>query len=168
MRLAGCLLLVAAVAHADDGLEVRTHAAESAPILVLDPNLAERFETLHAVEDTAHAVVPVGHGVDAILDSDAWANDDVVEHGWRAAAGFTRDFGFARLTAGASYNAMNGRFGDGSYVDFTVALTRTFKLSRWMTAWISLSLGLRSWTSTPPLGQKNGGALMLSVGTTFR
>jgi len=167
MRWAACLMLVPALAQADDGIEVHARA-EQPPVLVLDPTLTSRFESLHADEANVHSVVPVGHGVDAILDNTTWANPDIVERGWRAAAGLTRDFGVARLTAMASYNGVDGWLGDGRYVDLTVALTRTFRLSRWMTAWISLSISVRSWTGTPPPGERNGAAAMLSVGTTFR
>jgi hypothetical protein len=167
MRWTAGLLLVPALAHADDGIELHARG-EQPPILVLDPTLASRFESLHADEQRDHAVVPVGRGVDAILDNTSWVNDDVVERGWRAAAGLTRDFGVARLTATASWNGVDGWLGGGRYVDLTIALTRTFKLSRWMTAWISLSVGVRSWTGTPPPGERNGAAVMLGVGTTFR
>jgi len=170
VRSAGSLLLLAATAHAraDDGVAVHAEAREPAPTLVLDPTLTSRFESVHAAEQTAHAILPVGHGVDAILDSAAWANDDISQHGWRAAAGLTRDFGVARLTATASYGGLDGRLGDGRYVDLTLALTHTFRLSRWMTAWISLSVSVRNWQGTPPPGESNGATVMLGVGTTFR
>lgn len=167
MRWTAGLLLVPALAQADDGIELHARG-EQPPILVLDPTLASRFETVHADEQSQHAIVPIGRGVDAILENTSWANTDVVARGWRTAAGLTRDFGVARLTAMASYNGVDGWLGGGRYVDLTVALTHTFKLSRWMTAWISLSLSVRSWTGTPPPGESNGAAAMLSVGTTFR
>jgi hypothetical protein len=162
------LLLLPALAHADDGLGIRVETREQAPILVLDPTLESRFETHGADEQHDHAVIPVGHGVDAILDQMSWADQDIMQNGWRSAAGLTRDFGFARLTAMGSYNGIDGRLGDGRYVDLTVALTKTFHLSHWMTAFISLSLSVRQWTGTPPPGERNGATGMLSVGTTFR
>ncbi len=167
MRRAASLLLLPALAHADDGIEVHARANEP-PVLVLDPTLTSRFESLHADEDTAHVIVPVGRGVDAILENTTWVNDDITQRGWRAAAGLTRDFGVARLTASATYGGTDGFLGGGRYVDLTVALTHTFHLSRWMTAWISLSLTARTWQGTPPPGEQNGAAAMLSVGTTFR
>lgn len=167
MRWSAGLLLVPALAHGDDGIELRART-EQPPILVLDPTLTSRFESIHADEDEVHAVLPVGRGVDVILDNTTWSNPEIVERGWRTAAGLTRDFGVARLTAMASYNRVDGWLGGGRYVDLSIALSRTFKLSRWMTAWISLSISVRNWTGTPPPGERNGAAAMLSVGTTFR
>ncbi len=168
MRTAGPLLFLAATAHADDGLAVHAESRDQTPILVLDPTLASRFETVHATEDSAHAIIPIGHGVDAILDSSSWVNDAIVERGWRSAAGLTRDFGVARLTATASYGGLDGRLGDGRYVDLTLALAHTVRLSRWMTAWISLSVTVRQWQGSPPPGESNDATVMLGVGTTFR
>lgn len=169
MRRAAWLVLVPAIAGADDTVDLHAHASEKdVPILVLDPALTSRFESVHADEQTAHAIVPVGRGVDAILENTTWTNDDLAQRGWRSAAGLTRDFGVARLTATAAYGGTDGWIGGGRYVDLTIALTRTFKLSRWMTGFISLSLGVRSWQGTPPPGESNGASAMLSVGTTFR
>ena len=170
MRLAVCVLCVAASAHADDGLSLHAepHDAEPPPQLTLDPMLESRFETLHADEDSAAARIPLGKHLSAQLETTAWSNSDIAERGWRSAAGITLDRGNWHLTALASWNGVDGRFGSGRYTDVGVSLARTFRMSRWMTAWIALSIGQRRWSDNPPVGERNGTVLMLSIGTTFR
>lgn len=172
MRLAVCVLCVAASAHADDGLAL--HAAphdrepDTGPLLTLDPVLTSRFETLHADEDTTTARIPLGHHLTAVLANTDWSNTDIVEKGWRSSAELRFDRGNWHLSALGAWNGVDGRFGGGRYTDLGVSLARTFRLSRWMTAWIALSLVQRRWLDVPPPGEGNGTTFMLSVGTTFR
>jgi hypothetical protein len=170
MRLAVCVLCVAASARADDGLSLHAgpHDAEPGPQLTLDPLLESRFETLHADEDTAAARIPLGHHLAVQLENTAWSNRDITEHGWRSVAGITADHGNWHLSALASWNGVDGWFGGGRYTDYSVSLAHTFRLSRWMTAWIALSLASRQWSGTPPPGERNGATVMLTIGTTFR
>jgi hypothetical protein len=170
MRTVACVLCIAAAARADDGLSLHAERrdAEHVPELSLDPLLESRFETLHADEDTAAARIPLGAHLAAQLETTAWSNTDIAERGWRSAAGLTASRGNWHLTAGVAWNGVDGRFGSGRYTDYRLSLARTFRLSRWMTAWIALSLEHRQWAGTPPAGEQNGTALMLSVGTTFR
>jgi len=74
-----------------------------------------------------------------------------------------------RFGAGVSVAHVDTRFGSGSYVDLGLSLSRTVRLSRWMTAWISLSFGRRRWLdSSPPAGEADATEAMLTIGTTFR
>ena len=133
-----------------------------------NPLLESRFETLHADEDTAAARIPLGHQLAVQLETTAWSNRDIAEHGWRSVAGITADRGDWHLSARASWNGVDGRFGGGRYTDYGVSLARTLRMSRWMTAWIALSIAHRQWSDTPPAGERNGTAVMLTIGTTFR
>jgi hypothetical protein len=174
MRLVVCVLCIAASARADDGdglltLHAEPHDGEpAAPLLTIDPTLATRFETLHADEDTATARIPLGKHLEAQLARTAWSNTDIAERGWQSSAGLTATFGQWHVGALASWNGVDGRLGNGRYLDYGVSIARTFNLSRWMTAWIALSVGMRQWTGVPPAGEANGATLTLSVGTTFR
>lgn len=85
-------------------------------------------------------------------------------------ARLTRELGPLELDASASLGNLQTRYTKGYYYDVGVALTYRRKLSKWMTAWISLSIGRRTWLGDkPPLGEeKESTQLVLSVGTTFK
>jgi hypothetical protein len=170
MRTAACVLCIAASAHADDGLALHAvrRDAEPAPQLELDPILSSRFETLHADEDTHAARIPLGPHLTAQLETTAWSNLDITEHGWSSVARLAADRGPWHASALVSWNGVDGWLGGGRYTDVGVALARTFHLSRWMTAWIALSISQRQWSGSPPPGERSGTTVMLSIGTTFR
>jgi hypothetical protein len=172
------LVVAARAARADDELEAhaRSKLLWDGPSLVLDPVLLPRLEGLGAAEERERTPLRLGPRTRLVLEGVHWANQDtaerqhvdVVARGWRAAARLSYDFGFLRLGASASVDHVDTRFGSGSYVDLGVSLSRTVRLSRWMTAWISLSLGRRRWQGSPPAGEADSTEAMLTVGTTFR
>ncbi|MDB4960144.1 MAG: hypothetical protein JWP01_143 [Myxococcales bacterium] len=49
-----------------------------------------------------------------------------------------------------------------------VSVSRTVRLSRWMTGWISLDVGRQEWIDRAPPGEADSTTLALSIGTTFR
>jgi len=65
-------------------------------------------------------------------------------------------------------NHLDTRYGRGTYYDLRISLFRTLRLSKWMTAWIALSVGHRQWADAPPAGEKSETQATLSIGTTFR
>jgi len=96
-------------------------------------------------------------------------NLDLPGEGWRAAVRLSRALGPVRFTADASLNHIDSRYGRGWYRDLSISIGRTKRLSRWMTGWISLSLGHRAWLGEErPDGEQDATQIMLSIGTTFR
>lgn len=175
------LVVRARPARADEALEV--HESPEPPRagrwLELDPTLRPRLEGLGAAQETYRSERRLGLRTRAVLESVRWANEDDDEdtlpaldlpgRGWRAALRLSHDFGFARLDANVSVNHVDMRFGSGSYVDLGISLGRTFRLSRWMTGWISLGIGRRQWVGDqPPADESDATELMLRIGTTFR
>lgn len=155
------------------------------PGLVLDPMFRPGIETIGMTEvrhESRHDLFGTQIIVDGVERS---SERDTFTRGYRASLTLSRDLGFARLSAGVavdslqSTNMLSGpdrgegtdravRFGSGTFLESSVALTRSHKFSRWMTGWISLSLTHRSWIGEPPPGEQSSTQLMLSIGTTFK
>ena len=92
---------------------------------------------------------------------------DVPSQSWEVSLRLSRNLGFAHLDVGATLGEAQSRLlGDGAYdpnadagglgtgrrpsmraryYEVGAALTRTKRLSRWMTGWISLSVSARKW-----------------------
>ncbi len=112
------------------------------------------------------------------LEGRSWSNRDdpdplrptidVLGRGSSATARLSVDLGPVELEVTGSVVDLDTILGRGRYVDTGLAITKTRRLSRWMTAWISLGVGLRQWVGTVPDGESNGGQVTLTVGTTFR
>lgn len=167
------VLLVVALARparADDALAVREGTLlrpGEEPLLELDP-VWRPTRALDAPIDTTRALFVVADTLVA-LESSRWSYDNgMTGDGWGTSLRLSRNLGPLRVSGYASYQALDTRLGAGSYVDLGISVGRTVRLSRWMTAWIALSLGHRRWLDEPPVGESSGTTLMLSVGTTFR
>jgi hypothetical protein len=174
------LVAGAPTARGDGEVEVREGGAllEPGPRLELDPVLPPLLQGLGATEEADRAELRIGADTRVLLEGVRWIHDDAAAlphvdlpaRGWRAAVRLSHDLGFARVEAGASLNEVDSRFGSGRYVDLGLSIRRTFRLSRWMTAWISLGVGRRRWLGAgqPPAGESDATEVMLRVGTTFR
>ena len=146
------------------------------PELWLDPVLRTHFEGL--VQDTErHESEFVVGDTRIILQGIASANVDRVEgpavdvpsRSWRTGVHVTHSFGPIDLDVWAMLDGVQTRFGGGTYRDIGVSLSHKHKFSRWVTAWIALTIGTRKWLGDePPPGEANGTAALLSIGTTFR
>jgi hypothetical protein len=171
-----------AVARADDDaptqLRVRGEATDPEPLLELDPTLAPQLAGIHTMEQRERADYDVA-GFRLHIASTAWANDDraapgayhldVPARGWRVGGGLVRDVGPFQLELGGWVNHVSSPFGTGTYVETGIQLIKRWKLARWMTAFIALGVGRRTWLGDePPAGERNDTALMLRIGTTFR
>ncbi|HEX5061375.1 MAG TPA: hypothetical protein VFV99_18535 [Kofleriaceae bacterium] len=98
-----------------------------------------------------------------------WTTSLFNSEGWSTTLRMVHDFKVIQVGAEASYNRVDSAYAHGSYAFVGASLTRMRKLSRWMTGWISLSLGYTYWLGgQPPPGERNGAAGMLTIGTTFR
>lgn len=95
-------------------------------------------------------------------------------HGWRTTLRLAHDFGplhfelVGALAHADGIGELDNRYTGGMFSDVSMSLSMTKRLSRWMTAWIALSFGHRTWLGTPPLGESNATQGMLTIGTTFR
>ena len=180
----GCSILVLAavgvrVARGDDTPEVhaRWQKPEHGPWLTLEPALQPKVQGLGATEETEGTQLRIGARTSLVLEGSTWLNKDTVKkplldlpgRGWQAALRLSHDFGWFRVGAAASLNHVDSRYERGTYRDVRVSVSRTTRLSRWMTAWISLEAGSRHWYGEkPPDGEADGTEAMLSIGTTFR
>jgi hypothetical protein len=192
-----CVLVVARpAAWADEPLyetprvEARGVLVEDGPLLELDPALGTQLEGLGAVEDSERTAIRLDPRTLLTVEGSWWSNDDndrdgrpaldVAGRGWRAGARLSRDLGFATLEVNGLISQTElehltmvepGKvvaFDSVPYVDIGVALTRRFRLSRWMQAWISLGINHRIWLRESPTGEAGGTTVGLSIGTTFR
>ena len=168
------LLVVAAIAgsaRADDALTVHARSAsEHGCWLDLDPALLRpTLEGTNIAEQVDHTIVPIGEKAFAVLQGASWTADEEPFHprGERAAIGLAYDLGLATVVVAVEHDRLDWQLGRGAYTDFSVSVRRTHQLSRWMTAWIALSLGYRHWNDPPP-GEHDSATVMLTIGTTFR
>ncbi len=143
--------------------------AETEPYLELDPVFRPNAEGLGTLE-TKHQKQYELLGARIVIDGVEHTNEvDVPTRGWRAGLRISRDVGPVTVTAGMSVENVQSRYTRGTYREMGIAITKTFKLSRWNTAWISLSVGRRTWYGDqPPPGEQDATQVMLSVGTTFK
>lgn len=177
MRFAVVVVLVALHTHARaDGVFLRYRGESQGPLLeldpVFDPIARPNMEGLGTAE-TRHSSHYQLLGFDILVDGVERVNEvDTPHRGYRAGLRLSRDLGPFRLTAGYFRENTQSRFLEGTsrnYTERAIAITKTFKLSRWNTAWISLSLASRKWDGErPPEGEQDSTQLMLSIGTTFK
>jgi hypothetical protein len=176
----GLLTLCAGVAHGDDedGGEVRESAglAEDHGWLDFDPVLSSRLEGVGATQHVDDMTVRLGPDLVAHLEGANWSSEDepwrpeldLPTRGWRTALRVSRDLGFARLEGQAAVVDYDDTLARGRYLEAGIAVVKTFKLSRWMRAWISIGVGRKVWLGDAPDGESNDVTLGLSLGTTFR
>jgi hypothetical protein len=166
-------------AWADDALGVRAREAEATAgerWLSLDPVVPPMLRGLGAAEARERKVIRLGPSVTVAGEGSWWEQVDkpgrpmidVEARGWRAAVRATYDAGPFQLEASGSIDHIDQRDGSGTYREAGLTVSRTFKLSRWMTAWIALGVGRRWWQGTAPAGEADATQTMLTIGTTFR
>ncbi len=181
-RLAIVGLVGAGLARADDAVELHDTAEPPGgltrdpvgPLLKLDSPLRAHAEGSLAQDvdsDVAgeHVDLSLGRDTRARVESAAWSNELFGAQGWSAGLHLVHDFHVIQVGVGASVNRVDSIDVHQSYALLGVTLSRTFRLSRWMTGWVSLSLGQRRWLGgQPPEHDPDDNAGMLSFGTTFR
>ncbi|MDX2089631.1 MAG: hypothetical protein SFX73_17380 [Kofleriaceae bacterium] len=158
-------------ARADDVVGVRERAwfrPDEEPLLHVDPVWRPQ-RALDATTDTTRVAYFIA-GTAVAFERSAWTDttSGIPGDGWGTTLRVSRQLGPLRIGGYASYQRLDTRLARGEYIDLGVSVGRTFTLSKWMTAWIALSLGTRRWQGSPPPGEQNETTLMLSVGTTFR
>lgn len=147
------------------------------PSLTFDPVLRPQLQGEGGERDGKKTSLLLGPRTRATVEGVWWQinqdqllpNWDVEARGWNAGLRIDHDLGWAQFQGSASVNRVDTRYGTGTYVDVGLSLRRTKRLSRWMTGWISLGVGIRQWQGTqpPPAGEKNAIGAMLTLGTTF-
>jgi len=186
MRTAAWILLLAwSTAEADDatsGLTVRAPRrweAPPQPLLHLDVILPVNAEGVGATTGREAHVLELGPRARMVAEGEWWKSTltphrfgpddfDDVAHGWRAAYELSYDLGPFRLGASVGLGHVDSRFERGTYRIIEVSAYRTFRLSRWMLAWVSLGVGHQQWSGVPPPGESSGTKVGLRIGTTFR
>jgi hypothetical protein len=153
---------------------------DGGPLLHLDPGTPTAAEGVAAEAHSEERVVELGRL--RLATGGRWwqsglaidpgrlrgDHDPATARGWRAAAELSYDLGPVRIGVTGAIGEVDGRLERGRYRDVAVSISRTFRLSRWMHGWISLSLGHRSWNARPLYGEPDGTTLLLGAGTTFR
>ena len=164
---------------ADDGIRMHVEREEvHEPYLSLDPMFRSNMEGLTVQSERHETDVSIG-GTHVILEGIAAANvdrpeagqvtEDVASRSWRAGVRIARKIGPFDFEAWGAVENVQTRYGRGTYRDVGVSIAKRFSLSKWMKAWVALTLSNRQWLDDkPPDGEANGTSLMLSVGTTFR
>jgi hypothetical protein len=174
MRTWVALVLVCSTAYADDTTTIRVHhrgEAETEPLLHLDVTpLSANAEG--GMMDSDAASIDLGPRARLAAEGRWWQSglapsmfaEDLQVHGWRAAAELSYDLGPFRVGVNASLD----RVGSSSHRAVGLFAFRTFRLSRWMHAWIMLGVSYEQWLGTGTLPPRNGVTTGLSLGTTFR
>ena len=149
------LALVPAAVHADDASAVRQ--AET-PALVrgadetmlhLDPVVLPFLADLRAREERRSRPLFVGAHTWIELEGARWENAlDVPERGWMVGLHAAHDVGWLRASVSARLHNIDSRQGGGAYYDLGLTIGTSKRLSRWMTAWIALTIGARTWSAS--------------------
>ena len=190
-------LLASGVALADDETSVRESTLlekGNEPLLHLDPVLLPAGGGLGRVESTyERTMMQVGDRSWLELEGIQWTNQEkdgrfttdgaTPEGGWTASLRLSHDFGpfeasiLGRVGETGSQDSqlasrMSGdqsKYGPARFYEVRLTIGKSKKLSRWMTAWIALTLGRRAYIGTPPIGEDAASnQVTLSIGTTFR
>jgi hypothetical protein len=185
------LLVTTNVARADDPMSLREGLLRGEPLLEVDRALIDIDTAMRSNTQGFEADVTreqydfkLGTNTRARIESSAWENPLLNGNGWGASLRIVHDFkviqigveaGFQRVDSGAvdgpTEQSPHSKSVHRSYAFVGAAITKKKKLSKWMTAWISLSVGRRKWINRdqpPPNGEADDTAGMLSIGTTFR
>ncbi len=164
-------------ARGDDPTETVRATSSSAltrdhdgPWLQLDPMRASPLEDVGAAVRSEYQIWTIGPGTRAAIEGTQWTSKlDVPGRGWRAGLSLSHDFGFAVLTASGAIASDDTRYQRGAYYELGLSLSRSHRFSKWVTAWIALSIGRRVWVGPdPPPGEENVDQITLSIGGTFR
>jgi len=166
------LLLVSSVAAADPTIRVRRHGeAQPEPWLHLDATIVDSGAAEGGLVDGRAVLVEVGPRARLSAEGKWWQTglapsmfaEDLEHHAWRASAELSYDLGPFRV----GLNASIGREGDSTHRMVGLFAYRTFRLSRWMHAWIVFGVAYEQWDGVGP-GPRRGLNTGLSLGTTFR
>ncbi len=140
---------------------------DDAPLLDLDPvwRPALAFDAPLTTVGSSYARGSLRLSVEA----SQWSHDNgLVGDGWGAAARLSGELGPLAVGGYASYQELDTTLGKGAYVDLGVSVGRTWRVSKWTTVSLALTLGQRTWTTAPPPGEANATSLMFSIRGTFR
>jgi hypothetical protein len=180
MRLCGlCLLLAASAARADDGMSLRMRQIEEAqpePLLQLDAMRPDRVDAEGGIIDRRAALFDLGSRARLAAEGKWWETglapsifgDDLALRGWRASAELSHELGPFRVGVNASMARERNHFGDATHRMVGLFAYRTFRLSRWMHAWIVLGVAYEQWTGATPQRPAQDFSTGLALGTTFR
>jgi len=176
MRSLWPVVLVAAssIAAADDGPSIRLRhlsETEAEPYLHLDTLTPEAVTAEGGIVDRQTAVLDIGPRAHLAVEGMWWQvglspsmfADDLKLSGWRVGGELSYDLGPFRVGVNASMT----REGDSAHRMVGLFAYRTFRLSRWMHAWIMLGVAYEQW-SFANAGSRQGVNVGLSIGTTFR
>jgi hypothetical protein len=180
----GLLLCATAVATADDdtpSITVRSErfVRDEEPLLRLDYEPSVASQSPGAAVDGDAIAIDLGRYVRVSGEGEWWQSSppapffgpavDDAARGWRAGGHLSVDLGLFRVGASVAYGHVDGRYQRGTYRVVGISAYRTFRLSRWMLAWIALGLGKQTWLGgDAPPGERNQTTATLSIGTTFR
>lgn len=178
------VLLACTAAHADDtAADLELHAPQrwhhDDLILHLDPMPSLSTEGIGGQSEREMQILELGPRARLVGVSERWKaalspqvqfgpDIDDMARGWRARYALVYDLGLFKLGASLEYGHVDSRYERGTYQVVGVAAYRTFRLSRWMLAWIALSAGRQQWLGQAPPGEASSSSIMLSIGTTFR
>jgi hypothetical protein len=170
------VILVAAssIAAADDGPSIRLRHlsdTEPEPYLHLDALTPEAATAEGGLVQREAAVLHLGPRTHLAAEGMWWQTglapsmftDDLRYFGWRVGGELSYDLGPFRVGVNASLT----REGDSSHRMVGLFAYRTFRLSRWMHAWIMLGIAYEQF-SFANAGSRQGTHVGLSIGTTFR
>jgi len=158
-------------AQADETTELHEGLTreEAGPLLHLDSMLRSNPEGLDADVKRESVDFDLGPRTRARVEANTWTNPLFNGEGWGTTLRLVHDFKVIQFSVEAGYQRVDSTFAHGGYALVGLSLTRTLRLSKWMTAWISLSVGKRRWLGQqPPPGEADDTAVMLNIGTTFR
>lgn len=170
------LLLASSGASADDGPSIRLRSldrdAPAEPWLHLDAATPDRADAEGGLVQRHGTALELGPRARLAAQGKWWQSglapsmfaDDLHVHGWRAGAELSYDLG----PFSVGVNASLGREGDLSHRAVGLFAYRTFRLSRWMHAWILLGVAFEQWDDGSGRGPIRSTTAGLTLGTTFR
>lgn len=171
------LLASSASVAAADNTSVRVNVrrlvdAPAEPWLHLDAAMPDLVDAAGGLQDGRAVLLELGPRVRLAAEGTWWQTglspslfaEDLDVHGWRASAELSYDLGWARVGANASI----GHLGDGGHRMAGLFAYRTFRLSRWMRAWIMLGASFEQWNVAGSPSPKRGTSVGFTLGTTFR
>lgn len=168
------LVLCTSAASADETtIRMRRHGEVlDEPLLHLDATTLDPTNAEGGIVDGRSVLLDLGPRARVAAEGTWWQSGlapsmfatDLHVHGWRAAAELSYDLGLFRVGVNASMT----RVGDSSHRMVGLFAYRTFRLSRWMHAWIMFGIAAEEWQTAGVPGTKKGVTTGLTLGTTFR
>jgi len=179
------IIFAAHIASADEPsivVRVPERWQEDEPMLHLEERT--NAEGLGGSKQRATSMFQVGPNLRAVTTGEWWSNDPFADgkphpqsgeldneaRGWRAKFEATYDVGPFQVTGFVAAGHVDSAHEHGTYRDIGVSIGKRFRLSRWMLAWLGLTISQREWLGDngPPPGERNGPSVMLGFSTTFR